>query len=219
VTRWQRIARETVGLDYAEKYAARFQALAARGDDVHGEATFVTGLVAPPARVLDAGCGTGRVAIRLAGLGYEVVGVDLDASMLAMAREEAPELAWRVGDLAELDTGQLFDVVLVAGNTLPLLEPGTLESAARHLADQLDEGGLLVCGFGLDSDHLPGDCPATPRADVDAAFAAAGLEPVDRFSSWDGAPYDDAAGYVVTVDRVPPPLTPEDVAPWLGSGG
>ena len=47
--------------------------------------------------------------------------------MLAMAREEAPDLDWRVGDLAELDTGQLFDVVLVAGNTIPLLEPGTLE--------------------------------------------------------------------------------------------
>ncbi len=214
MTRWQQIARDQAGPDYATKYAERFRALAACGDDVHGEATFVAGLVDPPARVLDAGCGTGRVAIRLAGLGYDVVGVDLDASMLAMAREEAPELDWRVADLAELDTGQLFDVVLVAGNTIPLLEPGTLEVAARHLADQLDEAGLLVCGFGLDAGHLPGDCPVTPLADVDAAFAAAGLEPADRFSTWDRAPYDEAAGYVVTVHRPPPPLTREELAPW-----
>src|SRR4051812_27915699 len=214
MTRWQQIARETVGPDYATRYAERFRAMAARGDDVHGEATFVTGLVEPPARVLDAGCGTGRVAIRLAALGYDVVGVDLDASMLAMAREEAPELDWRIGDLAQLDTGQLFDVVLVAGNTIPLLEADTLPSAARHLTDQLDEAGLLVCGFGLDAGHLPAGCPVTPLADVDAAFAAAGLEPVDRFSTWDWAPYGDAAGYVVTVDRVPPPLSVDEIAPW-----
>ena len=216
MTRWQQIARDTVGPDYAEKYAERFRALAARGDSVHGEAEFVTGLVDPPARVLDAGCGTGRVAIRLAELGYDVVGVDLDASMLAMAREEAPDLDWRVGDLAELDTGQLFDVVLVAGNTIPLLEPDTLESAASHLALQLDEDGLVVCGFGLDAAHLPGDCPVTPLADVDAAFEAAGLEPADRFSTWDRAPYDESAGYVVTVHRPPPPLTREELSPWEG---
>ena len=119
--------------------------------------------------------------------------------MLTVAREEAAHLDWRVGDLALLDTGQLFDVVLVAGNTIPLLEAGTLDGAARHLAAQLDAGGLLVCGFGLDDAHLPGDCPVTPLADVDAAFATAGLDPVDRFSTWDRAPYDEGAGYVVTV--------------------
>jgi SAM-dependent methyltransferase len=201
MTRWQQIARDTVGADYAKQYAERFRALAARGDDVHGEATFVAGLVDPPARVLDAGCGTGRVAIRLAGLGYDVVGVDLDASMLREAQEQAPDLDWRVGDLAELETGQRFDVVVVAGNTIPLLEPGTLQDAARHLAAQLDAGARLVCGFGLDDAHLPGGCPVTPLSEVEEAFAEAGLEPVDRFSAWDRAPYDEQAGYVVTVHR------------------
>jgi SAM-dependent methyltransferase len=215
MTWWQQIARETVGADYAEQYAARFRALAARGDDVHGEATFVTGLVDPPARVLDAGCGTGRVAIRLAELGYDVVGVDLDASMLLQAREEEPALDWRVGDLAMLDTGELFDVVLVAGNTIPLLEPDTLESAATHLAEQLAEGGLLVCGFGFDAEHLPDGCPVTALADVDAAFEAAGLQPADRFSTWDRAPYDETDGYVVIVHQPPPPLTREEVSPWI----
>ena len=202
MTRWQQIARDTVGADYAEQYAARFRAMAARGEDVHGEATFVAELVDKPARVLDAGCGTGRVAIRLAELGYDVVGVDVDASMLLQARDEAPDLDWRVADLAVLDTGQVFDVVLVAGNTIPLLEPGTLDGTAQHLAAQLDVSGLLVCGFGLDDAHLPRGCPATPLADVEAAFAAAGLEPLARFSTWDRAPYDEKCGYVVTVDRL-----------------
>jgi SAM-dependent methyltransferase len=207
VTRWQQIARAANGPAYAQEYAARFRDLAAEGADVHGEASFVAGLVAPPARVLDAGCGTGRVAIRLAELGYAVVGIDIDASMLMEARAQAPGLDWRVGDLSSLATGATYDVVLVAGNTIPLLEPGTLPATAERLAAHVAPGGRLVCGFGLDADHLPGDCPVTPLADVDAAFAAAGLEPVRRLAGWDagpdGAAYD-GGGYVVTVDTLAP---------------
>ena len=40
-TRWERIARETVGDDYARTYAERFRSMASRGQDIHGEATFV----------------------------------------------------------------------------------------------------------------------------------------------------------------------------------
>jgi SAM-dependent methyltransferase len=199
MTRWQRIARETVGADYAQRYAERFRALAARGGDVHGEASFVEGLVGPPASVLDAGCGTGRVAIRLTELGYATVGVDLDASMLMEARAEAPALDWRVGDLSTLDTGATYDVVLVAGNTVPLLEPGTLAATAGRLAAHVAPGGVLVCGFGLDADHLPGDCPVTPLEDVLAAYDAAGLVERERWASWDRAAYDAAGGYVVLV--------------------
>ncbi len=59
MTRWEESARAMAGDDYAEQYAARFRSLAASGQDTHGEATFVTGLVEPPESVLDAGCGTG----------------------------------------------------------------------------------------------------------------------------------------------------------------
>ena len=198
---WERIARETTGDDYAERYAARFRAMAERGQDTHGEATFLTGLVGPSTSVLDAGCGTGRIAGRLAELGHDVVGLDVDATMLAVARRELPDLEWVGADLATFDLGRAFDVVLVAGNTIPLLEPGTLPAAAERLTAHLVPGGRLVCGFGLDAAHLPGDCPVTPLADVDAAFGAAGLEPVERWSTWDRATYDESAGYVVTVHR------------------
>ena len=197
-TRWEQIARAQAGADYATTYAERFRRLAARGQDVHGEVALVTRLVAPPARVLDAGCGTGRIAVRLDELGYGVVGVDVDASMLAVARAEAPGLDWRAGDLASLDLGEQFDLVLLAGNILPLLEPGTLEAVAARLAAHASPDGRVVCGFGLDAAHLPAGCPVTPLADVDAAFAAAGLVLVERFATWDGDPYDDG-GYVVTV--------------------
>jgi SAM-dependent methyltransferase len=203
VTRWQQIARASIGPDYAVQYAERFRRLAARGaGSVHGEADLVERLRPPPARVLDAGCGTGRVAIRLAERGYDVVGVDLDASMLMQARADAPELDWRVGDLATLDTGQHYDLVLVAGNTLPLLEPETLTATAGRLAAHLAAGSDLVCGFGLDPEHLPAGCPVTPLAEVDAALAAAGLVLVERWSAWDGTAYEESAGYVVTRHRL-----------------
>lgn len=206
-SRWRRIAREAHGEDYAGAYAERFATMAAAGEDVHGEARLVEQLARPPARILDAGCGTGRIAVRLAELGYPVVGVDVDEPMLAQARAAAPHLRWELGDLAALRLGERFDLVLVAGNTIPLLETGTLGRAARRLAEHVEPGGLLVCGFGVDADHLPEGCPVTPLADVEAAFSAAGLERVDRLADWAGTPLATAGapGYVVTIDRLPPP--------------
>ena len=202
-----RIARETVGADYARRYAERFRAMSERGEDVHGEAAFVAALVPAPARVLDAGCGTGRVAVRLAELGYDVVGVDVDESMLDVARAEAPGLDWRHDDLASFDLGPglrgAFDVVLVAGNTIPLLEPGTLLDACERLGAHLRPGGVVVCGFGLDAAHLPGDCPPTDLAEVDAAFGVLGLDPVGRYGTWDGRELDPADGYVVALYAEP----------------
>lgn len=200
MTLWERIARETVGDDYAQRYADRFRAMAEGGQDTHGEARFVAGTVEPPARVLDAGCGTGRIAIRLSELGYEVVGVDVDPSMLAHAQGAAPDIDWRLADLSSFDLAQTFDLVLLAGNTIPLLEPGTLEATCRRLAAHLEPAGLLVCGFGLDSAHLPGDCPVTPLPEVNRAMSAAGLHEVELWSTWGRDPFDDS-GYAVTVHR------------------
>ena len=198
-TRWERIARQGAGDDYAATYAQRFRAMADRGEDVHGEAAFVADLVPAPARSLDAGCGTGRVAVRLPQLGYDVVGVDVDDAMLDQARAAAPGLDWRMEDLASFDLGETFDVVLVAGNTIPLLEPGTLLDACERLGAHLAPGGVVVCGFGTDPAHLPGDCPVTALADVDAAFGMLGLDVVQRYGTWAHDAFDPAEGYAVTL--------------------
>ena len=204
-TRWERIAIEGAGDDYATRYADGFRARAERGEDIHGEASFVVDLVPPPARVLDAGCGTGRITVRLAELGYDAVGVDVDRTMLAVAEHESPELDWRHGDLASFDLEQTFDLVLLAGNIIPLLEPGTLRDVAGRLAHHLAPGGVIVCGFGLDAAHLPGDCPPTDLGEVDAAFGAHDLAGVDRYSTWAGDPFEPGGGYAVTVYAEPRP--------------
>src|SRR3546814_2882719 len=91
--------RRSVSWD-GEDYQARFDRLAEAGSDVHGEATFVRAYES--ASVLDAGCGTGRVAIELARHGIDVVGEDVDESMLATDRERATDITGVEQDLTEL---------------------------------------------------------------------------------------------------------------------
>jgi SAM-dependent methyltransferase len=201
VTLWERVARKAAGDEYAVAFAQRFRDLAAAGQDVHGEATCVEAMRPPPARVLDAGCGTGRVAARLAERGYDVVGVDVDPAMLDVARADAPDLDWRQADLSDFDLGETFDVVVLAGNIVPLLEPGTLTAAAERLAAHLAPDGVLICGFGYDEAHLPPGAPVTPLASYDEATAAAGVTLSQRWSTWDGEPFAVDGGYAVSIHR------------------
>src|SRR5258708_35000311 len=90
--------------DDAAGYDARLEGRAHAGVDVHGEASFVEQLGG--VSILDAGCGTGRVAIELARRGLQVTGVDVDAAMLERARAKAPQLEWVHGDVATLGLGR-----------------------------------------------------------------------------------------------------------------
>lgn len=170
-------------------YQARFDALASEGTDVHGEANFVIGL--HPGTVLDAGCGTGRVAIELARRGIDVVGVDIDGSMLSEARRRAPDLTWVEADLSSLDLTRTFDVVVLAGN-VPLFCPsGSRPALVRSCAAHVASGGALVAGFQLDGRYTLGEW--------DEGCAAAGLQLRERWSTWDRAPFVDGADYAVSV--------------------
>lgn len=183
---------EETGGTRGQSYAEAFRALAASGKDVHGEAAYVAALVAPGARVLDAGCGTGRVAVELARRGYDAVGVDSDDSMLSVARETAPELEWHLEDLAALEHEASYDLIVAAGNVMVFLEPGTEAAVVQRLAEHLVPGGLLVSGWRTDRLAVP---------TYDGWVAAAGLEPVVRHATWDGAPWTDDADWCVAVDR------------------
>ena len=96
---------------------------------------------------MDAGCGTGRVAIELARRGIDVVGVDLDADMVAAARRKAPELTWLVADLATMQLDRRFTLVAMAGNVLNFARPADHGLIVHTLAGHLEPGGLLVAGL------------------------------------------------------------------------
>jgi 2-polyprenyl-3-methyl-5-hydroxy-6-metoxy-1,4-benzoquinol methylase len=161
-------------------YAERFRELAASGMDIHGEAALVAHIASPGARVLDAGCGTGRVAIELDRRGYDVVGTDLDPSMLAEARRAAPHIDWHEADVATLALpGRPFDVAVLAGNVMIFVAPGTEAAVLQRVAQHVVPGGLVVAGFQLRLD----------LETYDRHASAAGLELVERWSTWDRAPY------------------------------
>jgi len=180
-----------VGWD-GDDYQRRFDALASSGADVHGEATFVRAF--SPATVLDAGCGTGRVAIELARHGIDVAGADLDASMLATARQRAPELTWVEADLAQLDLGRTFDLVVMAGNVPLFTAPGTEAALVAGVARHVRPGGLLVAGFSIDRGYS--------HVDYDAHTAAVGLVLVERHATWDRQPFVEGGDYAVSVHRL-----------------
>jgi 2-polyprenyl-3-methyl-5-hydroxy-6-metoxy-1,4-benzoquinol methylase len=177
-----------------DDYQARFDELAKGGKDVHGEAAFVEAL--GPATVLDAGCGTGRVAIELAHRGIDVVGVDRDRSMLDVARARAPELTWIEADLGDLDLERTFEAVVMAGNVLLFVAPGTEDAVVARTAAHVEPGGMLVAGFQLRRDGYG-------LAALDEAAANAGLVLEARYSTWDRATFVPASDYAVSVFRRP----------------
>ena len=137
-----------------DNYDERWKALAAAGEEVHGETNFVAARVPQGAAILDGGCGTGRVAIELARRGYDVVGLDADRPMLGSARVKAPELAWIEGDLATFDLGREFDAIVLAGNVMIFLDPGTEEQVLVRVGAHLTPGGLLISGFQVRPDRI-----------------------------------------------------------------
>lgn len=185
---------------HSEWYLQRFRTMAAQGADLVGEARLVDALVAPGSRLLDAGCGGGRVAAELHRRGHRVVGVDVDPVLVAGAEADHPGPTWLQADLSELDLAALgepepFDAAVIAGNVMTFLAPGTETQALTRLAAHLVPGGRLAVGFGLDRGyHL---------ADFDDHCRAAGLLLELRLAAWDVQPFDDSSDFAVTLLRTP----------------
>jgi len=163
----------------AGSYDTHWQKMADAGINPHGEVDFVQRYA--PTSVLDAGCGTGRVAIELAARGVQAMGSDIDAR-------------WVESDLASLQLGEQFDVVVMAGNIILFVAPGTeaavVAGAARHVAP----GGRLIAGFSL---------RGVTADDWEGWTRDAGLEPEERFSTWGSDPWTPGDDYLVSVASRP----------------
>jgi len=192
--------RNRTGAEYDAPYAAK----AAAGQDVHGEAALIEKLLrsdlnrtgsSEPYRVLDAGCGTGRVAIELARRGLDVTGADLDEVMLAQARHKAPHLDWRLGDLSTLAFDESFDAIVLAGNVMIFLTPGTEAPTLKNLANQLRPGGLVIAAFEL----TPKPWGALTLPLYDALAADAGLSLMARWATWEQGEWMNTDSYAVSL--------------------
>jgi SAM-dependent methyltransferase len=133
------------------------------------------------------------VAIELARHGIEVVGTDVDDSMLATAQRLAPDIEWVRSDLCELELGRRFDIVVMAGNVPLFTPPGTEAALVAGVARHVAPGGRLVSGFSLGRNYsLP---------ELDRHCADNGLVLEDRFATWDRQPWIDDGDYAVSVHR------------------
>ncbi len=116
----------------------------------------------PPARILDAGCGPGLYATRLAQAGYEVTGVDVSPAAIRHARQEAKRmgLATRVrftqSDLRTLNSLEGFDAALLIYFVLEAFPRLDQPRVLRRVARTLREGGRLIAEMRLRPDQAPG---------------------------------------------------------------
>jgi SAM-dependent methyltransferase len=191
---WLQLLEDNPG--HSAWYVERFRTMAAEGRDLHGEARLVDALAPREARILDAGCGPGRVGGRLAELGHDVVGVDLDRALIAAAEEDHPGPAWHVRDLSTVDPAAegwagTFDVVVSAGNVMPFLDPATRRRVLANLAACLAPSGRLVVGFGAGRGY--------EFEDFFADAIAVGLREDLRLATWDLRPFEPSADFVVAV--------------------
>ena len=179
-------------------YVERFQEMAARGEDLHGEARLVDALAPRRARLLDAGCGPGRHGGYLAKLGHQVVGVDIDPVLVAAARTEHPGATWVVSDLVRLDLVALgetamFDGAFIVGNVLDFVTPEHRGSVLERIAAHLRPDAFLVIGCRADHDFTADD--------VDTALTGLDLTLEHRFATYDLRPWQADAPFSVSIIR------------------
>lgn len=191
---WVQITKENPG--HSAWYIERFRAMRAAGDDLAGEARFIDAIAPRAARILDAGCGPGRVGAALAALGHHVVGVDVDPELIAAAEHDHPGPTWLVGDLAELDLPSAgivdgFDVILSVGNVMPFLAPSTRRAVLLNLRRHLRQDGRVVVGFGGGRGYEFSEF----LADADEA----GLVPQLELATWDLRPITGDSDFLITV--------------------
>lgn len=153
-----------------------------QGRDIYGEARLIDAMAERGSRILDAGCGTGRIGGWLAERGHDVVGVDLDETLIQVAEQDWPHAIWKVQNLAELnlvdESGERhqFDLMVSAGNVFTFLSQDERDPSLQRLKDHLAPEGRLVVGFGAGRGYQ--------FDEFEADANRAGLSIQDRYSTW-----------------------------------
>ncbi len=153
--------QDSHGGDYGSLYVEFYDILHAGLEDVEAYLGFAS---KHGPRVLELGCGTGRILVSLALAGHTVTGVDVSESMLAVCRErlsyepsEAQRRARLIStDARRLDLPDRFDLVMAACGFIEYFhEAGGVEEVLQTALRHLDKDGVLLMDGGVpDLDHM-----------------------------------------------------------------
>jgi SAM-dependent methyltransferase len=123
------------------------------GRPVPQQCAFVTDIwvkrgVVSAARILDAGCGTGRYSLEFACRGYVVTGLDASPQMIEEAHRRASHMSlpvcFMVGDILALPDGPAYDGILCRGVLNDLLEDHSRQEVFFSFARGLRSAGVLI---------------------------------------------------------------------------
>jgi SAM-dependent methyltransferase len=147
------------------EFYSRYYDLLYRDKNYRGEADYVLSLVrrfhtAGGKSLLELGCGTGRHAALFREAGYEVTGVDMSGTMLALARKNNPDIAFAQADARQVRLDRKFDIVtslfhVASYQTGNADFSAYLESVRTHLAP----GGVFIFDYW----HGPGVLTDLPQ--------------------------------------------------------
>lgn len=148
--------------------------------------------------VLEIACGTGRVSIPIARLGYPVTGLDIMPGMLELARSKSANLPtrWVEGDARAFDLGEQFQLVFLTGNAFQAFLTRTdQEALLERVRAHLHDGGLFA--FETRNPRWAGLAHTEPHLHGKGLFAF--LE--TRTEEEHGQTYTDTEGREVHVSR------------------
>lgn len=172
-------------------------------DGTPGDATFYRAATRGASRVLELGCGWGRIASQLAG--PEVLGLESDPGMRALAARRNPALRVVPGDMRSFALGTFDRVIVPFTGIYCLLTETDLASCLRCVRESLTPTGRFVFdAYAADAFHAearPEDYPAG-RVELVACIEQ-GAEPLDVFeySRWDRDAQRMDATYVYVAEN------------------
>lgn len=111
--------------------------------------------LAGPGRVADVGCGPGHVTRHLAARHHDVVGVDLSAEMVTVARERAPHLTFEVGSMLALPAPDAAWSGAVLLYSVIHLSHDQRRSAFAEVRRVLRPAGVVLVAFHVCGPELP----------------------------------------------------------------
>lgn len=148
----------------AEKYANDFQFVHKYGEDVLSLLNIKKG-----ERVVDLGCGNGRLSVKLKEMGADVIGIDGSEDMLKIARDNYRDITFELADATEFTLKDKADAIF-SNAVFHWIDKCNQQKLLNNISRNLKTGGQLVCEFGGKG------CAETIHSELERIFASKGLK-------------------------------------------